>query len=152
MSDDKKKKSNKPMARDKNGRLKPGHSGNPNGRPKIGKLTGTDKKELDRLVRAGDMKEILAFLCARAHHVADAFKYIKEFAPYLAPKLQTINSINKNDNTFTIEWKSQLIKKVEDIDAEYEKLTNKENIQVDETTQKSISGVDAEDSIGKALK
>lgn len=111
----------KPL-RDVKGRLLKGQSGNPSGRPKTERLTSADKRELKRIIDSKDMSSALAFMCERATTVNDAFRYVKEFAPYLAPKLQTINSISKNDNTITIEWKSEMIKKVEDIDGEYEKL------------------------------
>lgn len=109
--------------RDAKGRLKKGYSGNPSGRPKTAKLTQKDKNELRKVIAERDISKVLEFLCERAETIQDAFKYVKEFAPYLAPKLQTINSINKKDTTIEITWKSEIEKKLIDVDAEYEKLT-----------------------------
>lgn len=126
MSEDKPKKEyKKKPKRNAAGQFKKGVSGNPTGRPKAEKLTGKDKEEIRQLIESRDIEKILGFLCERATHVNDVFKFVKEFAPYLAPKLQTINSINKTDNKITIQWQQELIKKVEDIDAEYEKLASK---------------------------
>jgi hypothetical protein len=115
--------------KDVKGQWVKGQSGNPTGRPKTHKLTGKDKEELGKVIEGRDVQAILAFLCERADTVTDAFKYVKEFAPYLAPKLQTINSVNKTDNTITIEWKSEVLKKVDDIEGEYAKLLDADSDQ-----------------------
>ena len=136
-----KKRGPKPKLRDAKGRMLPGCTINPSGRPKTAKLTNKDKKELAALIDGRDVQKLLGFLCERADTTTEAFKYIKEFAPYLAPKLQTINSISKSDNTITIEWKSEIIKKVEDIDAEYEKLTESskpETVYVEDKSNDSV--------------
>ena len=61
-------------------------------------------------------------MCERATTINDAFRYVKEFAPYLAPKLQSIQKVSKVDNTIKIEWQTEVMKKIENIDGEYDKL------------------------------
>jgi len=82
---------------DNDGKFQKGVSGNPSGRSKSTKLTAADRKKLAKMVEdniedKGFLKEVLAFLTEKAESVADVFKYVKEFAPYLMPKLSSIKS------------------------------------------------------------
>ena len=79
------------------GKFVKGVSGNPSGRSKSTKLTALDRKKLVKIIEAnitdaGFLKEMLSFLTEKAESVADVFKYVKEFAPYLLPKLSSIKS------------------------------------------------------------
>ncbi len=83
--------------RNDSGKFVKGVSGNPSGRSKSTKLTAADRKKLvkiieDNITDAGFLKEMLSFLTEKAESVADVFKYVKEFAPYLLPKLSSIKS------------------------------------------------------------
>lgn len=87
-----------------------GQSGNPNGRPKngsrkvAGKLNDTDRDNLTKHLVNKDLDSVLAFFCSRAETPADAYKFVKEFLPYLTPKLQSIKTEVKQDNEITISW------------------------------------------------
>ena len=112
------------VKRNKDGTFKKGQSGNSTGRPKSHNLTQPDKNELKRIIAEKDMSKVLEFLCERANSIDDAFRFIKEFAPYLAPKLQSTTNINRNDNRIQITWKSEIDKLVKNVDEEYERLTS----------------------------
>jgi hypothetical protein len=87
-----------------------GQSGNPNGRPKnvnrkiAGKLNDSDRTNLTKYLVDKDLDSVLAFFCSRAETPADAYKFVKEFLPYLTPKLQSIKTEVKQDNEITISW------------------------------------------------
>jgi len=134
----------KDPGKNKAGHWKKGVSGNPTGRPKTEKLTAADKKELKGIIDKKDISELLGFMCERATTVNDAFRYVKEFAPYLAPKLQSIQNVSKVDNTITIEWKTEVLKKIEDIDGEYEKLVGPREIPGEEKPQESHQDMDTD--------
>jgi len=116
--------STKKPKRDNKGHFKKGVSGNPTGRPKTHKLTQKDRNELMKVLKTKDISQVLEFLCERASSTDDVFRYIKEFAPYLAPKLQSTTNINKNDNRIQITWKSEIDKVIKNVDEEYDKLTS----------------------------
>lgn len=82
--------------RDANGRLLPGQSANPSGRPKTSKLTGKDKKEFVEIFRKAiqnkQLDDAIAWLCERANDTNEIFKIMKEFAPYIMPKLSSLKS------------------------------------------------------------
>jgi len=112
------------VKRNAKGHILKGQSGNPSGRPKTHKLTQMDKNDLKKLITGKDISKVLEFLCERADTIDDAFRFIKEFAPYLAPKLQSTTNINRNDNRIEIKWKSEVDKMIRNVDEEYEKLTS----------------------------
>ena len=134
----------KDPGKNKAGHWKKGVSGNPTGRPKTEKLTAGDKKELKALTESGDIKGILAFMCERATTINDAFRYVKEFAPYLAPKLQSIQKVSKVDNTIKIEWQTEVMKKIENIDEEYDKLVGSPKVIDAEIVEESPLDMDTD--------
>lgn len=87
-----------------------GFSPNPKGstrkkpKPKeIQELTEKDKKELKELITKKDMAKLSAWFAERASTADIAFKYVKELAPYIAPKLSSIQSEIKQDTSIKIE-------------------------------------------------
>jgi len=68
-----------------------------------GTLTAEEKKELRSLIEAKDMASLSAWFAERASSADVAFKYVKELAPYIAPKLSSIQSDIKTDTTYRIE-------------------------------------------------
>ncbi len=83
----------------KTGHFLPGKSGNPSGRPKAEKLTGKDKKELKKIIskciKEKDLTEAVLWLVERSEQVFEVFKYLKEFAPYIMPKLSSMKTETK---------------------------------------------------------
>ncbi len=81
------------IQREANGRVKKGSSLNISGRPKTSKLTQKDKntfsKLLKKCVEKKDLSEAIYWLCEKAHDTIEIFKYLKEFAPYIMPKLSS---------------------------------------------------------------
>lgn len=82
--------------RDSNGRIKKGKSLNPSGRPKTDKLTAKDKKEyrdiLAACIEKKDLGDAVLWLTERSSNTGEAFKYLKEFAGYIMPKLSSVKT------------------------------------------------------------
>jgi len=96
--------------RDSKGRIKKGTSLNPSGRPKSAKLTQKDKDQLAHIVNDNIkdknlLSEMLQFMLERAENTADVHKYLKEYAPFLTPKLASLKQevIEEKVITFRIE-------------------------------------------------
>lgn len=68
-----------------------------------GALSAEDKKTLKELIVSKNMSKLAAWFAERATTADLAFKYVKELAPYLAPKLSSIQSEVKQDTTIKIE-------------------------------------------------
>lgn len=94
--------------RDSKGRIKKGHSLNPTGRPKSAKLTQKDKDELVKIVKDNIkdknlLSEMLQFMLQRAENIVDVHKYLKEYAPFLTPKLSSIKQDIQEEKTIKIQ-------------------------------------------------
>jgi hypothetical protein len=92
--------------RDSKGRIKKGQSLNPSGRPKSAKLTQKDKDELVKIVKANVkdknlLSDMLEFLLKRANDINEVHKYLKEYAPFLTPKLSSIKQEIMEDKVIT---------------------------------------------------
>lgn len=68
-----------------------------------GELTKEDKKQLKELILAKDMSKLSAWFAEKASSAEVAFKYVKELAPYIAPKLSSVQSEVKQDTTIQIQ-------------------------------------------------
>jgi hypothetical protein len=95
-------------SRDKEGKFVKGVSGNKSGRPKSAKLTQKDRDELVKIVKDNVkdenlLSEMLSFMLQRAEFITDVHKYLKEYAPFLAPKLSSIKQEIEQETTITIQ-------------------------------------------------
>lgn len=95
------------IERDSKGRIKKGQSLNKSGRPKSAKLTQKDRNELVKIVEDNIqdknlLSEMLSFMLERAELISDVHKYLKEYAPFLAPKLASIKQEIQEEKTVTI--------------------------------------------------
>ena len=101
--------------RNNKGQFAKGVSGNKSGRPASAKLTQKDRDNLVKIIKDNVkdknlLSEMLAFMVERAEFVSDVHKYLKEYAPFLTPKLSSIKQEIEQETTIKIQ-----IEGVEDI-------------------------------------
>lgn len=93
-----------------NGKFAPGFTGNAKGRAvakkaeKSKSFNTADKKELAELIVKKDIGAIMQWFTERADNLKDAFRMVKELAPYYAPKLANVESHTREDKTIQINW------------------------------------------------
>ena len=102
--------------RDNKGQFVKGKSGNVSGRPKSAKLTQADRDEVVKIIKDNVkdkslLSEMLSFMVERAELVSDVHKYLKEYAPFLSPKLSSIKQEIEQETTIRV-----VIEGIEDIE------------------------------------
>lgn len=102
------------------GRMCKGHSLAPKGPRKkklTGELTQKEKEQLRDLIVSKNMTEISAWFAGRALTLESAFKFVKELAPYISPKLNAVESTVKKDTSIkvTIEGFNQIEQEASEI-------------------------------------
>ena len=85
---------------------KGGRSPNPKGRPKKSTILKEDFKSVLAAMDTPDEKieYLVDYLITNAKDEETMFKYVKEFLPYVKPKLSNIKNEVKEDKTITITW------------------------------------------------
>ena len=62
------------------------------------------KHKLKKALKAGDAHEIADICISQAKDVKEARMIMKDFMPFIAPKLQSVDTHNKNNNEVVIKW------------------------------------------------
>lgn len=112
------------------GQLLPGQSGNVSGRPKTSKLSTKDKKEFVQIfkdcVKGKQLEDAISWLCERANDTNEIFKLLKEFAPYIVPKLSSTKTEVNEIRQVRISFVAPEEKPIKTIDQEILNITNEE--------------------------